>query len=727
MNPSMPSTAAKDEGSSGCGDDCGRDPKQYYDEDSDMHSSDNSEKQKRRRKLKRARQGKKPHGSVSASNQILEASSDEDNGHHFSPDNNRTETVGSSGDEDFSQQIRSTVNIDKIGEHSGSIKTKRHDSPFDNGKTTSGRGRDSDHSEDSERRHDSPPGYESVTEAGSITEGTSIHTEPFSFEEVLLQQSEAERALGVRRESGSVAVVPPGIAMTDINSIDIPYTELEVLEDDQVHDFHSKNSAVDDESESSRTSQQWRQCPIWAPASCVLEEIQVDERSVKSKSSEGEGQVEFHLPPNEPGNDENFQARHGEAVERPILEISDSPIRRAIEPCTRNTAEREDLKLIEYFDLMNAESSRQRSDQPNQQGLGGSEPAVESTQRSLGISEQYAVAGSSMQVAGASAKSSQSGKKPESPQLPKIPVLGTPEGLLHYDRGVFQHSDFALRRASCIANSPLPRAQIEEKGYLKSPMLWRSQFRFVCRSHVGHSALENLGVGPDVHWRPRKLGGPLLTPEWLPTHPRGTRTWSMGVHADGYAVGMHTGVLDLSRPFQIDTDRRIIHDEMRLAPQEITIASDCIYDHCPCGLDGGPGHYGNDDSSPVRQEDHHRSQSASSERSLHSEHAEGCLSRYLSFLRQCIQPSSHVQDRPIPLRNLHILGRTRSRETVANTNALVTARDQSSLESSEEGTLVRPPMQVSRKGVCSSTSLKINSLSKTANNPISICPFMYLQ
>ena len=701
INPSISATAAKDERSSGVDDDRGWGSKQHHDEDSDIHNSDNSEKQKRRRKLKRARQGKKPHGAVNNATQTAEASSDEDQGQFFSPGNNGTDTIHSSGGEDLSHQTHSTIKTENIGESSEEARRKCQDSPSGSGKKTSERGRDIERDRDSERRHDSPPTYEGITEAASI------HTEPFSFEEVLLPQPEAERALGTRQiqpdDSGSVAVMPPDITITDTDSVKIPYTELETLEEDQVHDFESNDPVVDDESETSQTSQQWRQCPLWAPASRILREIQVEERSVNSESSEGGERVEPHSSPNEPGNNHNFQAGHGKAAERPILEIPDSPTRRAIEPCTRYTAEKEALKIMEDFDLMNAESSRESLDQPNQQGSGGSEQA-ERPQTSFEPSDQHVVAGSNTQAAGPSVKSSQSGKQREAPQIPKVPALCALEGLPHYDRRVLEHSDPALRQASYIVNSPLPREDLEEMGYPKFPLLWKPRLRFMCTAHVGYSALENLGVGPYVHWRTRRLEGPLLTPEWLETHPRGTRTWSMGLRPDGHTIGMHTGVLDLSRPIQSGTDRRIIRDEMRLVPQDIPIASDCINKDCSCGLDGDPGHYGHEDPghdgpNPDGQEDRHRSQSPGREGLLLSGIVEGCLNRIMSFLRQCFQPSSHVQDRPVPLRNLHRVGtpgRTKSRGTAANTNASVTARDQSSLESSEEGTLTRAPTQVSR-------------------------------
>ena len=670
MYPSMSATATKDERSSRSDND---NSEQHYNEELDIYSSDNSEKQKRRYKLQEARRGKKPTGAASDFTQTAEGSSDKDQEHCFFQAVNPTETVGSSDDENVSLQARSTSNTDKIAESSGQAQHKDHKSPSDNGKQTNEHNRHSEDGGDNERRRYSRPTYERIIEAGSMTEMGSItktSSYPFSFEGALLAQPDAERTLAARQtqsaESGNLAVGPTGIPVTDAaESVDIPHMELDTPREDDVHNVHSNNPAVDHRSETSRTSREWRQSSPWASASDILGESQV-ERSTEPEISDDGGRVEAHPSPGEAGNNGNFEAQHNEAVERPIFENPDSPTRRAIEPRTRSTAEREALKTMENFGLKTGECSYQPLLQPNQQGSGGLEQAVKRLQTPPEASDQHGAAEPSTQAIGPSAESSQSGKK--------------------------------------------------EMVHIKSPDPRRQQYRFECNLHVGYSALENFGVGPDVHWRTRTVEGPLLTPEWIETHPRGTRTWSMCLHADGFPLGVHTGVHALSGLFHIGTDRRIARDEMRLVPLANPDTEACRRERYFHGFDGAynPGHHGHDDAGPSGQERPHRSQSSITQGSLHSNIAENCLSRFLNFVRQCWQPSSHAQDHPIPLGNLDHPGDPRSRGTPANTNASLTAGGLSSPESSAEGTYIRTTAQVSKPRMAE------------VARPLSINPFMCL-
>lgn len=435
----------------------------------------------------------------------------------------------------------------------------------------------------------------------------------------------------------------------------VPYTDLETLEEGQVYDFKPRSSDVEDDSVA---SQHWRKSLSWAPAHRILGEPRVEEQSINSDSSEGEGRQEPLPTLNPLDNTETFHALHGEAEELPIVENPDTPTRQAIEPYTRQSATSHALEIIKQVERVTGTSGN-RSKQPNNQAV---EP-------SSGSSWSHQAVEPAGQFFGFSA---QDGVKEFSHYTEEVP---------------WQPLGPSTTRALHASPNPYTIRSLKQAAPWMTVTQLIPLCRFMCELHEGHSAQLNYGVGPTDHWRTRILEGPRLTRKWPPTHPRRTRGWSVGQKTDGSAVGMHTGVVELKCPSQGIYDRRIYRDEMRLivdANQDRT-------------------------QIPYSREKSESSQNTNREPWCFGTTVKGCIRNFLACLCHCSYPLPPISDRPYPLNHLDprreripspgtpAHERKPSRSTVAYTSTLVTTtRDEDSGESRDDGTLGRPLTQVSK-------------------------------
>lgn len=613
--------AAKDERSSGLDYNSRRSLKQCRSEDSDICGCDTCEKQKRSRKLKQARQGKKPEGAADDGTKAAESSSNED--------------------------------------------CEYHASPIDEGPVDSG--------------------------------VVSQDSKPFSYTGELLPQYEAECLLGAHQtqpaESGS-ATVMPDTTTRGFHPVDLPHTELEPLEEGQTFDSRSHTSVAGDEFEA---SERWREGSSWVPASQIVGEPQVAERSVTLDSSEGEPLVEPHLLADAPGHHEGFQAVHGEAVERPNVETTASPDRRAIGPCT----------LGSEFEMPGP--ARHPLKDSSQRGSRGSEqPIMELSQEPTETSDQHAVHESANQAVGTTGESSdvsfqnwlehpdnRANLSRRTSDVAFQRPLGScghqvvkpdPHSSDEPGLGDSPHTATALSRQSLDASiSQFSKSSSSSSAIQRLKVaLWITRVgpvrRFVCVLHEGYSALEIHGVGPNVHWRPKTIEGPLLDWEWPPTHWPGARRWSIGQKSDGSMVGVHIGVdesIHLSRAIY---DRRIQRYEMRLVVETIQ-----YHDMSQKGIESLDGH-GN-----------HGSHHAGKRMWRFSETVRCCLKNIWMVLCQCRLPSAPPEDGPTALDQVIRPNRPNRQSTATNTGTSLTARDEKSEGSSSDGTLLgSSPRQVSR-------------------------------
>ncbi len=630
--PPTPPTAARGESSSEFDDDSRRPQKQGHGGNSETGSSDNGEKSKRSRKLKRARQG------IS----VAESRRDEDQQYHASP----------------------------------------------------------------------------VDEGMVDADVVSQELRPFSYTGELLQQYEAELLLGAPRtqpdESGIAAVIPPTMSRSQHGSVYLPPTELETLEEGQVHDFQSRNSDVNN---GFVASQRRLEGTFWMAANHVVGEPQVEERPVNSDNSQCEERAESHPLPNASGNNENFRAVHGEAVERPTVEMPDSPIGQAVGPCTHQATERQALGTMEQSEREMPEPSRQLLGQSIQRESKESVQRItESIHEPTVNSDQHAVEESNNQAAGSSGESSDSSFQnwlqhsdhqadELSRQTSDIPVqqsLGACghaavepaqnssedhiqqrlEEAHHYAAEASRRSldAFVLRASLGPCSSPT----MQKKIALWLRRVWNGRpFMFMCELHEGFSALENYGAGPNVHWRARTFKVQISEWEWPPTHPRGARRWSIGRKSDGTLVGMHIGVYEVSSSSREIYDRRIQRDEMRLV-----VDTSQSHDRSLNDTDGIDEH-----------EDLDSHQNPDRRKWRFSEAVRCCLYSIWIALRQCRFPLTPLEDGPIlqnqadpPKRS----NRPNRQSTAANTNTSITAHDQNSQGSSNNGTYGSVVSQVSK-------------------------------
>ena len=657
MDPSMLPTVTKDGRPSREDDDRGRIPKQSHNEDSETYSSDNSEKQEKRRKLIRARRGKRPKETVNNGTKAVESSSGEDWNHHL-PLDIGNETAKSSSDEE----------------------SKHHAPPADTGN------RSGESSRGGERRHHASQIHESIVDA----EVVSVDGKAFSFTEEILPQCEAERVLGADRtqpvESAGAAALPPDMITTVPEPGVIPHTELEPLEEGTVLDFRLDCSGVDDGSGAPQHSRE----DLWVPASYLLDEPQIEERSVSSESSEGEDWVEPPTTPNPPGNSEDFQA-HGEAVDCPIVLVLDSPTSRAIENCTPQSAERQALQSMEQFEHGTTGPSQQPLEDSIQQRLDNVEQVIAKIPREN--SYRHAARESNNQPMERPDESARTRQTVE--PVRQSSEVYVQQGSLqspHYAAQVSQRSSEAsISRASQATRNPSAMRRSEKVTlWLRQVSPVRPRCRFFCEFHEGFSALEDYGVGPNVYWRTTTLEGPPFRSDWRPTHLRRTRVWSIGQKTDGSVVGMHTGVGESNELSQQIYDRRIQRDEMRLVAetgqrQNTSQTRPRSLDVCEA-LDNR--------SLDVCEAPDNRSQNSGRKRWRLSETMRCCLNSFLIILRQCLHPFRPPEDRPIPLNRLNRANCPNCRSTAANTSTVVTAGNKAS-ESSDHGTLGCSSSQVS--------------------------------
>ena len=467
-----------------------------------------------------------------------------------------------------------------------------------------------------EEERDNGLSHDSSTEPAESGSGEAIvdaevvgmDSKTFSFTDDILPLYDAENLLGAHQ--------PPDIIIISPANQVVPHTELETPAEGEVHDFQSRNSSTEDDSDTPLRCLNDPCCRIkeWVSAKSILGDIKVEQQSVHSGSSKGEADVELPVQPIESDSNGNSQSLQNKASERPNDENSDARVCQAIEPGTGQTMERQEPRTTDEAVVENTGPYQEFQDSSVRQGLDESQrhlathpqgpledsvqPAAEGpdslatgpSEESSDVSfqnwlerpdcqtDQLSSQSSSMADPRISGDSGQQALDPARQSL-DVSVQQGSEGseISLHDSGERSCKSFVGSQASQVSGIYFTRHHLGlVDQWITKIDVSHPPYRLLCKLHEGYSALVDYGTGPNVHWRPTIREQLRFRNDWHPTHRPATRRWSIGQSSDGFVIGVHTGIVDSScSPGEI-FDQRIQRDEMHLVPLKVRTYDVCV-------------------------------------------------------------------------------------------------------------------------------------------------------